>query len=132
MRSTYAAAIIIIFMLNWNSYLWPLIILQTEPNKTVTLIVSSLRYAYVPDYGVIMISAVRNAAHGSNLLLQRRFVEAFWLGQIAIMGPASMTGLKLRRVRSRSGARGDQNVISDNSRSRILSAPRMRKSTLSG
>ena len=30
MRSTYAAAIIIVFMANWNNYLWPLIILQTE------------------------------------------------------------------------------------------------------
>ena len=36
MRSTYAAAIIIVFMANWNNYLWPLIILQTEQNKTVT------------------------------------------------------------------------------------------------
>src|SRR5690606_3893812 len=29
MRSTYAAATIIVFMTNWNNYLWPLIILQT-------------------------------------------------------------------------------------------------------
>src|SRR5690606_26259711 len=28
MRSTYAAATIIIFMANWNNYLWPLIVLQ--------------------------------------------------------------------------------------------------------
>ncbi len=83
MRSTYAAAIIIIFMLNWNSYLWPLIILQTEPNKTVTLIVSSLRYAYVPDYGVIMISAVSATLPTVLIffLLQRRFVEGL-LGSV--------------------------------------------------
>ncbi|MEX1181201.1 MAG: carbohydrate ABC transporter permease [Cucumibacter sp.] len=77
MRSTYAAAIIIVFMGNWNNYLWPLIVLQAEENKTVTLIVSSLSYAYVPDYGVIMISAVFATLPTLLIffLLQRRFVE---------------------------------------------------------
>ena len=77
MRSTYAAATIIVFMANWNNYLWPLIVLQTEANKTVTLIVSSLSYAYVPDYGVIMISAVFATLPTLLIffLLQRRFVE---------------------------------------------------------
>lgn len=83
MRSTYAAAIIIVFMLNWNNYLWPLIVLQTEPNKTVTLIVSALSYAYVPDYGVIMISAVFATLPTVLIffLLQRRFVEGM-LGSV--------------------------------------------------
>ncbi len=77
MRSTYAAATIIVFMLNWNNYLWPLIVLQTQENKTVTLIVSALSYAYVPDYGVIMISAVFATLPTVLIffLLQRRFVE---------------------------------------------------------
>jgi lactose/L-arabinose transport system permease protein len=83
MRSTYAAAIIIVFMANWNNYLWPLIILQTEANKTVTLIVSALSYAYVPDYGVIMISAVFATLPTILIffLLQRRFVEGL-LGSV--------------------------------------------------
>ena len=83
MRSTYAAAIIIVFMANWNNYLWPLIVLQTEENKTVTLIVSSLSYAYVPDYGVIMISAVFATLPTVLIffLLQRRFVEGL-LGSV--------------------------------------------------
>lgn len=83
MRSTYAAAIIIVFMANWNSYLWPLIILVTEENKTVTLIVSALSYAYVPDYGVIMISAVFATLPTVLIffLLQRRFVEGL-LGSV--------------------------------------------------
>ena len=77
MRSTYAAATIIVFMANWNNYLWPLIVLQTDENKTVTLIVSSLSSAYVPDYGVIMISAVFATLPTLIIffLLQRRFVE---------------------------------------------------------
>ncbi|HWA20456.1 MAG TPA: carbohydrate ABC transporter permease [Devosia sp.] len=83
MRSTYAAAIIIVFMANWNNYLWPLIILQDEKLKTVTLIVSSLSYAYVPDYGVIMISAVLATLPTVLIffLLQRRFVEGL-LGSV--------------------------------------------------
>jgi lactose/L-arabinose transport system permease protein len=83
MRSTYAASIIIVFMANWNNYLWPLIILITEENKTVTLIVSSLSYAYVPDYGVIMIGAVFATLPTVLIffLLQRRFVEGL-LGSV--------------------------------------------------
>lgn len=83
MRSTYAAAIIIVFMANWNNYLWPLIVLQGEEKKTVTLIVSSLSFAYVPDYGVIMISAVFATLPTVLIffLLQRRFVEGL-LGSV--------------------------------------------------
>jgi lactose/L-arabinose transport system permease protein len=83
MRSTYAAATIIVFMANWNNYLWPLIILQAQENKTVTLIVSALSYAYVPDYGVIMISAVFATLPTVLIffLLQRRFVEGL-LGSV--------------------------------------------------
>jgi lactose/L-arabinose transport system permease protein len=83
MRSTYAAAVIIVFMANWNNYLWPLIILQTAENKTITLIVSALSYAYVPDYGVIMISAISATLPTLIIffVLQRLFVEGL-LGSV--------------------------------------------------
>lgn len=83
MRSTYAAATIIVFMANWNNYLWPLIVLQSVEQKTVTLIVSALSYAYVPDHGVIMISAVFATLPTILIffLLQRRFVEGL-LGSV--------------------------------------------------
>jgi len=58
MKSTFAAAIIYSFMLSWNAYLWPLIILQTDKQKTVTLLISSMASAYSPDYGVIMTAIV--------------------------------------------------------------------------
>jgi lactose/L-arabinose transport system permease protein len=58
MRSTYAAAFIIVFMANWNNYLWPLIVLQTNEMKTITLVVSSLASSYTPDFGVVMVAAV--------------------------------------------------------------------------
>ena len=77
MRSTYAAAIIIVFMANWNNYLWPLIVLQTNDNKTLTLVFSSLASSYYPDYGVVMVATVLATLPTIIVffLLQRRFVE---------------------------------------------------------
>jgi len=77
MRSTYAAATIIVFMTNWNNYLWPLIILQTSENKTITLIISALTSAYTPDYGMILFGTVLATLPTLFIffLLQRRFVE---------------------------------------------------------
>ena len=77
MRSTYAAATIIVFLANWNNYLWPLIVLQTVENKTVTLVVSALTSAYVPDYGMILVGTVLATLPTLTIffLLQRQFVE---------------------------------------------------------
>jgi lactose/L-arabinose transport system permease protein len=83
MRSTYAAATIIIFMLNWNNYLWPLIILQTNDKKTMTLVVSSLLSGYYPDFGVIMIATIFATLPILVIffVLQRQFVEGM-LGSV--------------------------------------------------
>ena len=77
MRSTYAAATIIVFMANWNNYLWPLIVLQTNEMKTLTLVVASLTSAYTPDWGVVMVGATFATLPTLIIffLLQRRFVE---------------------------------------------------------
>ncbi|ALV21993.1 MULTISPECIES: carbohydrate ABC transporter permease [Carnobacterium] len=59
MKSTYAAATIYSFMNSWNSYLLPLIILQTEDKYTMTLLISGLSSAsYVANYGVQMVAIV--------------------------------------------------------------------------
>ncbi len=83
MRSTYAAAMIIVFMTNWNAYLWPLIVLQTNEMKTITLVVASLASAYTPDYGLIMVANVLATLPTILVffLLQRRFVEGM-LGSV--------------------------------------------------
>ena len=77
MRSTYAAATIIVFMTIWNNYLWPLIVLQTNDMKTLTLVVASLTSAYTPDWGVVMVGAIFATLPTLIIffLLQRRFVE---------------------------------------------------------
>ena len=77
MRSTYAAATIIVFMSQWNNYLWPLIVLQTNEMKTLTLVVATLTAGYTPDWGVIMFGAICATLPTLVIffLLQRRFVE---------------------------------------------------------
>ncbi|HEY4200885.1 MAG TPA: carbohydrate ABC transporter permease [Devosiaceae bacterium] len=77
MRSTYAAATIIVFMTAWNNYLWPLIVLQTPENKTITLVISALTSAYTPDYGVILLTTVLATLPTLVIffVLQRQFVQ---------------------------------------------------------
>lgn len=77
MRSTYAAAIIIVFMANWNNYLWPLIVLNKPEQKTATLVISSLTSSYTPDFGMILFGTILATLPTLIIffLLQRRFVE---------------------------------------------------------
>jgi lactose/L-arabinose transport system permease protein len=83
MRSTYAAATIIVFLANWNNYLWPLIVLQTAENRTATLVISALTSAYTPDYGMILVGTVLATLPTLIIffLLQRQFVEGL-LGSV--------------------------------------------------
>ncbi len=82
-KSTYAAAAIYSFMLSWNAYLWPLIVIQTDDKQTVTLLISSMSSAYFPEYGVIM-TAIVIATLPMVLIffgLQKHFVQGM-LGSI--------------------------------------------------
>lgn len=83
MRSTYAAAFVIVFMTNWNNYLWPLIVLQSNETKTLTLVVSSLASAYYPDYGVVMIGTILATLPTLFVffVMQRQFVQGM-LGSV--------------------------------------------------
>jgi lactose/L-arabinose transport system permease protein len=58
MKSTFFAAAIYAFMTSWNSYLWPLIVLQSNDKKTTTLLISTMSSSYTPEYGVIMLAIV--------------------------------------------------------------------------
>ena len=83
MKSTYAAAGIYAFMTSWNSYLWPLIVTQTNEKKTVTLLISSMSSSYTPEYGLIM-AAIALATMPVIVLffaLQRQFVQGM-LGSV--------------------------------------------------
>lgn len=77
MKSTFAAAAVITFMNAWNSYLWPLIIMQAEESKTMPLLISSLIAGYTIDYGVLMLAVTLSILPTIVifLLLQKYFAE---------------------------------------------------------
>jgi lactose/L-arabinose transport system permease protein len=56
MAPTFAAAAIVVFMNSWNSYMWPLIIMQSQNSRTMPLLVAGLSAGYVTDYGAIMLA----------------------------------------------------------------------------
>ena len=61
----------------WNSYLWPLIIMQAEESKTMPLLISSLIAGYTIDYGVLMLAVTFSILPTLVifLLLQKYFAE---------------------------------------------------------
>jgi lactose/L-arabinose transport system permease protein len=77
MRSTYATAAIITFMAGWNSYLWPLIIMQNADSRTMPLVLSNLIAGYVTDYGLLMLAVTISVLPtiAIFLLLQKSFAE---------------------------------------------------------
>jgi len=58
MRSTYAAAMSIVFMNAWNSYLWPKVIMTKEESITMPMLVANITEGYVTDYGMLMTAVV--------------------------------------------------------------------------
>lgn len=76
MKSTYAAAIVVTFMNVWNSYLWPLIALQSGDKRTLPLILSAMGTSYTPDYGMMMCAVVLATIPTATIffLMQKQFV----------------------------------------------------------
>lgn len=58
MRSTYAAAMSIVFMNAWNSYLWPKVIMTEADSITMPMLVANITEGYVTDYGMLMMAVV--------------------------------------------------------------------------
>lgn len=77
MRSTYVTAGIITFMNAWNSYLWPLIIMQSKDSIVMPLLISNLIAGYVTDYGMVMLGVTLSVLPTVIifLLLQKSFAE---------------------------------------------------------
>lgn len=77
MKSTFAAAMIITFMNVWNSFLWPLVALQTNDKMTLPLIISAMNSSYTPDFGMIMIAIITATIPTAAIffIMQKSFVE---------------------------------------------------------
>jgi lactose/L-arabinose transport system permease protein len=83
MAPTFAAAAIVTFMSNWNSYLWPLIIMQKQESRTMPILLTGLTAGYTTDYGILML-AVTICTLPTVIIFftqQRRFVEGI-LGSV--------------------------------------------------
>ncbi|WP_066370570.1 carbohydrate ABC transporter permease [Neobacillus fumarioli] len=83
MKTTYAAGAIITFMSSWNSYLWPLVVLQSPEKQTLPLLISNLGSSYSPDYGVIMTAIVIATLPAALIffIMQKHFVAGM-LGSV--------------------------------------------------
>ncbi len=55
MKASFASACIYMFLLQWNSYLWPLMTILTDNMKTLPISMASVMRAYTIEYGGLMI-----------------------------------------------------------------------------
>jgi len=55
MKASFASAGILMFIGQWNSYLWPLMTILSEGNKTLPIALSSMMNAYTIEYGGLMV-----------------------------------------------------------------------------
>ncbi len=77
MRSTFAAAAVITFMMAWNNFLWPKVILLDSDVFTMPMLIANLSAGYVTDYGVLMLAVLLASLPTMVVffLLQRAFAE---------------------------------------------------------
>jgi lactose/L-arabinose transport system permease protein len=55
MKASFASAAIYVFIMQWNSYLWPLMTILTDAKKTLPIALASMMGAYTIEYGALMI-----------------------------------------------------------------------------
>ena len=80
-RPALSALAIFIFMNNWNSFLWPLLVVQREEMMTLPLGIAGFESVYSTDYGQLMAVSILATAPVLLvfLLLQREFIQAMAL-----------------------------------------------------
>ena len=58
MKSTYAAAAVIVFMNAWNAYLWPKVVLTDPKAQTMPMLIANIASGYTIDYGMMMMGVL--------------------------------------------------------------------------
>ena len=83
MKASFASAAIYVFILQWNSYLWPLMTILGNTKKTLTIAISSMMRVYTIEYGALMIVVCLSVMPILVLFLamQRQFVAGL-LGSV--------------------------------------------------
>lgn len=77
MRATFAAGGVITFMLAWNNFLWPKVILVNNSVLTMPMLTANLSAGYVTDYGVLMLAVLLSSLPTMIIFfgLQRQFAH---------------------------------------------------------
>lgn len=72
------------FVLTWNDFLWPLIILNTEPMRTLPIALATFQSSYETDYGLLMSGGVIMAVPLFIMFFffQRYFLQGVTLGGV--------------------------------------------------
>ncbi len=84
MRSVIISLTIFTFITSWNDFLWPLVTITDESNKTLTLVISSLKGNYSTHYGLVMAGSMLAFMPPFLLyvFLQKEFVQGIALSGI--------------------------------------------------
>jgi lactose/L-arabinose transport system permease protein len=84
MRPALAALALFLFLFQWNSFLWPLVVLRDQASYTIPVALAALDGSYNVDYGQLLtgtaVSAVPMAV--LFLFLQRQFVSGLLGGAV--------------------------------------------------
>lgn len=57
-KSIFSAAMVVVFLNAWNSYLWPKIIMQNNDKTTMPMLIAGIRSGYLTDYGILMLAVL--------------------------------------------------------------------------
>ena len=84
MKPAYGAMTILLAMMSWNMFLWPLIVLRTNVNFTLTVGLASLLSPHVDNYAVLLPGAVMAVIPVVVVFLlnQKSFVSGLAAGSI--------------------------------------------------
>lgn len=78
------AIVLMTFMANWNAFLWPQIVLQSETNYTLPVILAQMITLYWKEYGIVMAGTVVSVFPVIVLffVLQKEFVGGLVSGAV--------------------------------------------------
>jgi lactose/L-arabinose transport system permease protein len=84
LKPAFGAAGIYIFMMTWNDYLFPLIMMSDDTMMLFPVGLASLKSLYVVEYGMIMAGSVLSTLPVIIMfvLLQRQFVSGLVQGAV--------------------------------------------------
>jgi multiple sugar transport system permease protein len=78
-----AALLIFTFVGMWNSYYWPLVVINSEPKRTLTLAVVFMQGFFAVDYPLILGSAVLGSVP---IMLVFAFFQRFFIRSMTLAG----------------------------------------------